>query len=117
MFDESFVEEREGKILNFSHYYGTKTNIFPHHQIVLIDEGTSNLDNESELAINIALRNSFKTSTVLIIAHRLNGLQNTDRIIVISNGELVETGDFLSLAKDNSTYLSKMLEEQKSNLL
>lgn len=83
---------------------------------MLIDEGTSNLDNESELAINIALRNAFKTSTVLIIAHRLNGLQNTDRILVISDGKLVEKGDFWSLAKDSSSYLARMLEEQKSNL-
>jgi ABC-type multidrug transport system fused ATPase/permease subunit len=75
------------------------------------------LDNESELAINIALRNSFKTSTVLIIAHRLNGLQNTDRILVVSDGNLVESGNFWNLAKDDSTYLYKMLEEQKSNLL
>lgn len=83
-------------------------------QIVLIDEGTSNLDNESELAIQIALRNAFKTSTILIIAHRLNGLQNTDRILVISDGRLVEVGEFWDLAKDDSTYLAKMLEEQKS---
>lgn len=87
------------------------------HQIVMIDEGTSNLDNESELAIQIALRNAFKTSTVLIIAHRLNGLQNTDRIFVISDGELVEVGEFRKLARDDSSHLFKMLEEQKLNLM
>lgn len=75
------------------------------------------MDNESELAIQIALKNSFKTSTVFVIAHRLNGLQNTDRILVISDGKLVETGDFQILAKDSSTYLAKMLREQKSNLI
>lgn len=80
----------------------------------MIDEGTSNLDNESEVAIQIALKNAFKTSTILIIAHRLNGLQNTDRILVISDGELIEAGDFWNLANDESTYLAKMLEEQKS---
>lgn len=79
---------------------------------MLIDEGTSNLDHESELAINIAIRNAFKTSTVLVIAHRLNGLQNTDRILVISNGDIVEVGAFHELAKDESTYFSKMLQEQ-----
>lgn len=84
------------------------------HQIVLIDEGTSNLDNESELAIQIALRNAFKTSTILIIAHRLNGLQNTDRILVVSDGQLVESGAFWDLAKDEHTYLYRMLQEQKS---
>jgi len=84
-------------------------------KIVLIDEGTSNLDNESELAIQIALKSSFKTSTVLVIAHRLNGLQNTDRILVIKDGELIEAGEFWELAKDARTYFFKMLEEQKSN--
>lgn len=79
---------------------------------MLIDEGTSNLDSESELAINIAIRNAFKTSTVLVIAHRLNGLQNTDRILVISDGNIVEVGEFNKLARDDSTIFSKMLQEQ-----
>lgn len=79
---------------------------------MLIDEGTSNLDSESELAINIAIRNAFKTSTVLVIAHRLNGLQNTDRIIVISDGNIVEVGEFNKLARDDTTIFSKMLQEQ-----
>lgn len=82
---------------------------------MLIDEGTSSLDNESELAIQIALRNAFKTSTILIIAHRLNGLQNTDRIIVIDDGEIVETGEFWKLTKDSTTYLAKMLAEQQKS--
>lgn len=83
-------------------------------KIVLIDEGTSNLDNESEIAIQIALRNAFKTSTILIVAHRLNGLQNTDRLLVVSDGEIIERGDFWSLAKNETTYLYRMLQEQKS---
>lgn len=82
-------------------------------QIVLIDEGTSNLDRDSELAIQIALKNSFKTSTVFVVAHRLNGLQHTDRIIVISDGTIVETGEFWDLAKDESTIFYKMLAEQQ----
>lgn len=79
----------------------------------MIDEGTSNLDRDSELAIQIALKNAFKTSTVLVVAHRLNGLQHTDRIIVISNGSIVESGEFWNLAKDESTIFYKMLAEQQ----
>lgn len=78
----------------------------------MIDEGTSNLDNETELAINFAIKNAFKTSTVLIIAHRLNGLQNTDRIIVVNDGEIKEVGEFNILANDKASYFCKMLEEQ-----
>lgn len=79
----------------------------------MIDEGTSNLDRDSELAIQIALKNAFKTSTVLVVAHRLNGLQHTDRIIVISDGSIVESGEFWNLAKDESTIFYKMLAEQQ----
>ena len=83
-------------------------------KIVLIDEGTANLDYESELSLQIVLRNAFKTSTVFVIAHRLNGLlQNVDRVIVIENGRIVEEGSPKDLAADESTYLYKMLEEQK----
>jgi ABC-type multidrug transport system fused ATPase/permease subunit len=84
---------------------------------VLIDEATSNLDSESEMGVQIALRNAFKTATVFIIAHRLNGLQHTDRIFVISNGQIIEAGEFQELARDESTYLNQMLKEQKSNLV
>lgn len=79
----------------------------------MIDEGTSNLDRDSELAIQIALRNAFKTSTILVIAHRLNGLQYTDRIIVIRDGDIVESGEFWDLAKDESTIFASMLAEQQ----
>lgn len=69
------------------------------------------------MGVQIALRNAFKTATVFIIAHRLNGLQHSDRIFVISNGQIVESGDFWNLARDDTTYLNQMLKEQKSNLL
>jgi ATP-binding cassette, subfamily C (CFTR/MRP), member 10 len=86
-------------------------------KIVLIDEATSNLDSESEMGVNIALKNAFKTATVLVVAHRLNGLQNTDRIFVISDGQIIETGDFWTLAKNDNSFFCQMLREQKSNLL
>lgn len=83
----------------------------------MIDEATSNLDQESEIGVQIALRNAFKAATVLVIAHRLNGLQDTDRIIVINNGQIMETGEFWKLARDETTYLNQMLREEKSNLI
>jgi ABC-type multidrug transport system fused ATPase/permease subunit len=84
---------------------------------VLIDEATSNLDSESEMGVQIALRNAFKTATVFIIAHRLNGLQQTDRLFVISNGEIIEMGEFNELKRDDTTYLYQMLREQRSSLI
>lgn len=83
-------------------------------KIVIIDEGTSNLDADSENAIQLILRNAFKSSTVLLIAHRLHGLQQTDRIIVIDNGQIVEEGRPQELAQDSSSKFCAMLEEQQN---
>lgn len=83
-------------------------------KVVLIDEGTSNLDAESDAAIQAVLRNSFKSSTVLIIAHKLNGLQHANRILVMDNGFIVESGTPLKLAADKNSLFSGMLNEQNN---
>lgn len=83
-------------------------------KIVVIDEGTSNLDSDSENAIQLVLRNSFKSSTVLLIAHRLHGLQQTDRIFVIENGQIVEEGKPHELARDHNSRFYAMLDEQQN---
>lgn len=83
-------------------------------QIVVIDEGTSNLDSSSEQAIQLVLQHAFKNSTVLFIAHRLNGLQQVDRIIVMEDGEIVEEGAPQALSNDINSRFHAMLEEQQN---
>ncbi|XP_053957905.1 ATP-binding cassette sub-family C member 10 [Anastrepha ludens] len=82
-------------------------------KVVCIDEGTSNLDDESAIAIQQALRNAFKSSTVLFIAHRLRGLQLMDRIIVIEHGEIKEEGTPPELARDTRSLFHGMLQAQQ----
>lgn len=72
------------------------------------------MDSDSENAIQLVLKNAFQSSTVLLIAHRLNGLQQTDRVFVIDNGEIVEEGHPLRLADDNRSRFHDLLEEQKA---
>jgi len=60
--------------------------------IVILDEATSALDNESEAIVQKAMDNLMKDRTVFIIAHRLSTIKNANRIAVINEGELVETG-------------------------
>ncbi|XP_058815016.1 ATP-binding cassette sub-family C member 10 [Topomyia yanbarensis] len=81
-------------------------------KIVLIDEGTANLDFESESAIQLVLKNAFRGRTVILIAHRLNGLQNTDKIVVMRDGEIAEQGPPKDLAQNLETLFHSMLEEQ-----
>lgn len=83
-------------------------------QVVCIDEGTSNLDTDSEAAIQIVLRNAFKSSTVLFIAHRLKGLQNMDSIIVMDNGEIIEEGSPGELGSNTESVFYSMLQEQQN---
>ncbi|MCQ2739138.1 MAG: ABC transporter ATP-binding protein/permease [bacterium] len=73
--------------------------------IVILDEATSALDNESEAIVQRAMDNLMKDRTVFIIAHRLSTIKNADRIAVINDGELVETGTHEELmAHHNGQY-------------
>lgn len=60
--------------------------------IVILDEATSALDNKAESIVQKAIENLMKEKTVFVIAHRLSTIQNADKIVVINQGEIVETG-------------------------
>lgn len=60
--------------------------------IVILDEATSALDNKSEAVVQKAIDNLMQDRTVFVIAHRLSTIQNADKIVVINEGKIVETG-------------------------
>jgi len=69
--------------------------------ILILDEATSNLDSDSEKAVQTALDELMKGRTTLIVAHRLSTIRNVDRIYVLVNGEITEVGSHDELlAKD-----------------
>ena len=61
-------------------------------KIVIFDEATSSLDNETEFKIQKNIHKYFKNQTIICIAHRLSTLQDMDKIIVIQNGKIVDSG-------------------------
>lgn len=72
--------------------------------ILIFDEATSSLDSESELLIQEAIENLVKDRTVLVIAHRLSSILNSDKIIVIEDGEIVDEGTNTELLKRSGRY-------------
>lgn len=72
--------------------------------IMLLDEATSALDTESEKLVQDALNNLMKNRTSIVIAHRLSTIQHADRIVVIDQGEIKESGSHLELMAHNGLY-------------
>ena len=72
--------------------------------VLLLDEATSALDAESERAVQQAFEEMSKTKTTLVIAHRLATVLKADRIIVMDEGRIVETGTHKELVKMNGLY-------------
>lgn len=88
-------------------------------EVLLLDEATSALDNESEALVQDALDKIIKDKTSLIIAHRLTTIKNVDRILVLSNGSIVEEGtheELLNLGRLYSQLYNKQLKNKEVRL-
>ncbi|MDH4450928.1 MAG: lipid A export permease/ATP-binding protein MsbA [Rhodoferax sp.] len=72
--------------------------------ILILDEATSALDSESERMVQDALTTLMANRTTLVIAHRLSTIERADRIVVMDQGRVVESGDHASLMQRNGYY-------------
>jgi subfamily B ATP-binding cassette protein MsbA len=72
--------------------------------ILILDEATSALDSQSEFHVQAALQNLMKDRTVLMIAHRLTTVKRADRIVVLEDGRVVESGRHDELIAKGGTY-------------
>ncbi len=82
-------------------------------KVLLLDEATSSLDNESEQRIQTAIENLKGGMTILVIAHRLSTVLNSDKLFVVEKGKIVEEGNPRTLLKEKETYFHKMYNLRK----
>ena len=74
--------------------------------MLILDEATSNVDTRTEIKIQDAMKTLMKGKTCFIIAHRLSTIQNADNIIVIKDGQVVESGKHEELLNNHGFYCS-----------
>ena len=73
-------------------------------EVMILDEATANIDTETEVLIQDSLDKMMSVGTMLIVAHRLSTIQKADKIIVLSKGEIVESGSHDELLKLRGRY-------------
>jgi len=73
-------------------------------RIVILDEATSHLDSESEVAIQRAFDEALRGRTAVVIAHRLSTIVDADRILVVDGGRIVESGSHAELLARGGLY-------------
>jgi ATP-binding cassette subfamily B protein len=73
-------------------------------RILILDEATSAVDNETEREIQKALENLIRGRTTIAIAHRLSTLRNADRIVVLDDGQVAEVGKHEELLRTEGIY-------------
>jgi subfamily B ATP-binding cassette protein MsbA len=87
-------------------------------RILILDEATSSLDNESERLVQEALEHLMAGRTTLVIAHRLTTIQRADQIVVLEAGVVVESGTHRSLlAAEGLYYRLYTIASQRGDLL
>ena len=81
--------------------------------IVILDEPTAALDTESEVAVQKAIDKLVEDKTVIVIAHRLSTISGADNILVIDNGEIVESGKHDELIAGRGKYFNMWSAQQR----
>lgn len=93
---------------------GIARAVFKNPEILFLDEATSHLDVESEQKIQDSLAHFFKDVTAVVIAHRLSTIKEMDRIMVMQDGKIIETGSFNELYEKDGRFRQFWDKQQRS---
>lgn len=85
--------------------------ILRNNRILILDEATANVDSETDKLIQQTIRRQFANCTVITIAHRLNTIMDSDKVLVIDAGEIVEYDHPFELIKKSGGAFKRLLDE------
>ena len=86
------------------------------NKIVVLDEATANIDVVTEQSIQNLIAEEFQGATVLTIAHRLNTIIQSDKVLVLDNGSCLEYDSPQNLMADQNSRFSALLKELKKEI-
>merc|ERR1712176_352556 len=84
-------------------------------RILVMDEATASIDNETDGIIQRMIRENFQNATVLTIAHRLNTIMDSDRVLVLDDGHIAELDTPLNLMAKESGHFKAMVEKSRAS--
>jgi ATP-binding cassette subfamily B protein len=90
--------------------------IIAQSSVLILDEATSSVDTRTEVMIQSALLTLMQGKTCFVIAHRLSTIKKADKIVVINDGEVVETGTHNELISRNGFYAGLYNSQFKTGL-
>ncbi|XP_057310387.1 ATP-binding cassette sub-family C member 4-like [Hydractinia symbiolongicarpus] len=85
------------------------------NKIIVIDEATANVDMETDALIQQTIREKFKECTVLTVAHRLNTVMDSDRVMVMEDGSVIEFDEPYQLLQDSTGSFRKLVDQAGSH--
>ncbi|XP_014472274.1 PREDICTED: multidrug resistance-associated protein 4-like isoform X2 [Dinoponera quadriceps] len=90
--------------------------ILQDNKILVLDEATANVDPKTDALVQNTIRKKFKACTVLTIAHRLNTIIDSDKVLVMNHGRAIEFDHPYILLQNNRSYFSSMVQESGKSM-
>lgn len=85
--------------------------ILRNNKILILDEATANVDSQTDALIQETIRSRFAECTVITIAHRLNTIMDSDKVLVLDAGKIVEYGHPFELIESSNGFFKQLLDQ------